>query len=140
MELVKTRLLVIFAAVAAASAAGRTIHRSFRGGLPSAVSEARQNAAEKGASIGVTRISPRTKIVAFKKIVGRVTSVIDGDTIWVVDAAGKYKVGLAKIDAPKREQPFGKEAMQFLSDLVDGKEVEVHWTEKDRTGRLLGIV
>jgi endonuclease YncB( thermonuclease family) len=140
MGLVKTRLLVIFAAVAAASAAGRTIHRSFRGGLPSAVSEARQNAAEKGASIGVTRISPRTKIEAFKKIVGRVTSVIDGDTIWVVDAAGKHKVGLAKIDAPKREQPFGKEAMQFLSDLVDGKEVEVHWAEKDRNGRLLGIV
>ena len=46
MGFVKTRLLVIFAAVAAASAAGRTIHRSFRGGLPSAVSEARQNAAE----------------------------------------------------------------------------------------------
>ena len=140
MGLVKTRLLVIFAAVATASAAGRTIHRSFRGGFPSAVSEAQQNAAEKGVSIGVTRISPRTKIVAFKKIVGRVTSVIDGDTIWVVDAAGKHKVGLAWIDAPKREQPFGKEAMQFLKDLVDGKEVEVHWAEKDRNGRLLGIV
>ena len=140
MGLVKTSSLVIFAAVAAASAAGRTIHRSFRGGLPSAVSEARQNAAEKGASVGVTRISPRTKIVAFKKIVGTVTSVIDGDTIWVTDAAGKHKVGLAKIDAPELEQPFGKEAMQFLSDLVDGKEVEVHWAEKDRNGRLLGIV
>ena len=140
MGFVKTRLLVIFAAVAAASASGRTIHRSFRGGVPAAVSEARQNAAEKGASVGVTRISPRTKIVAFKKIVGTVTSVIDGDTIWVTDAAGKHKVALAKIDAPESEQPFGKEAMQFLKDLVDGKEVEVHWAEKDRQGRLLGVV
>ena len=111
-------LLLIFAAVAAANAAGITIHRSFRGGFPAAVSEARQNAAEKGASVGVTRISPRTKIVAFKKIVGTVTSVNDGDTIWVADAAGKHKVGLVKIDAPEREQPFGKEAMQFLNDLV----------------------
>ena len=134
------RLLAIFAAVAAASAAGRTIHRSFRGGFPAAVSEARQNAAEKGASVGATRVSPRTKVVAFKKIVGTVTRVGDGDTIWVADAAGKHKVGLVKIDAPEINQPFGKESMQFLKDLVDGKEVEVHWAEKDRHGRLLGIV
>ena len=134
------RLLVIFAAVAAASAAGRTIHRSFRGGFPTAVSEARQNAAEKGASVGVTRISPRTKIVSFKKIVGTVTSVIDGDTLWVTDAVGKHKVGLANIDAPEIDKPFGKEAMQFLKDLVSSKEVEVHWAEKDRHGRLLGVV
>ena len=137
---VKTRLLVIFAAVAAASATGRTIHRSFRGGFPAAVSEARQNAAEKGASVGVTRVSPRTKVVAFKKIVGKVTCVSDGDTIWVTDAAGKHKVGLAKIDAPGSGQSFGNESMQFLKDLVYGKEVEVHWAEKDRHGRLLGIV
>ena len=38
------RLLAITAAVVAtASAAGVTIHRSFRGGYPAAVSEARQN-------------------------------------------------------------------------------------------------
>jgi len=134
------RLLVIFAAVAAVSAAGRTIHRSFRGGFPTAVSEARQNAAEKGASVGVTRISPRTKIVSFKKIVGTVTSVIDGDTILVADAVGKHKVGLSNIDAPEIDKPFGKEAMQFLKDLVNEKEVEVHWAEKDRHGRLLGAV
>ena len=141
MGLVKTRLRAIFVAVAAASAAGKTIHRSFRGGFPAAVSEARQNAAEKGASVGVTRISPRTKVVAFKKIVGTVTRVSDGDTIWVTDAAGKQqKVGLAKIDAPESEKPFGKESMQFLKGLVHGKEVEVHWAEKDRHGRLLGIV
>jgi len=110
------------------------------GGFPAAISEARQNTAEKGASVGVTRISPRTKIVSFKKIVGTVTSVIDGDTIWVADAVGKHKVGLFNIDAPEIDKPFGKEAMQFLKDLVYDKEVEVHWAEKDRNGRLLGIV
>ena len=134
------RLLVIFAAAAALSASGKTIHRSFRGGFPASVSEARQNAAEKGASVGVTRVSPRTKVVAFKKIVGKVTRVSDGDTIWVTDAAGKHKVGLVKIDAPESDKPFGKESTQFLKDLVYGKEVEVHWAEKDRHGRLLGIV
>ena len=134
------RLLLIFASVVASSAAGITIHRSFRGGFPAAVSEARQNAAEKGSSVGVTRLSPRTKVVAFKKIVGTVTRVSDGDTIWVTDAAGKHKVGLVNIDAPESNQPFGKESMQFLKDLVYEKEVEVHWAEKDRNGRLLGIV
>ena len=133
-------LLLIFAAVAAANAAGITIHRSFRGGYPAAVSEARQNAAEKGSSVGVTRLSPRTKVVAFKKIVGTVTRVSDGDTIWVTDAAGKHKVGLVNIDAPESDQPFGKESLQFLNDLVYEREVEVHWAEKDRHGRLLGIV
>ena len=133
-------LLAIFAAVAAASATGKTIHRSFRGGFHAAVSEARQNAAEKGSSVGATRISPRTKVVAFKKIVGTVTQVSDGDTIWVADAAGKHKVGLVKIDAPEIGQPFGKESAQFLKDLVQGKVVEVHWAEKDRHGRLLGLV
>ena len=126
--------------VAAANAAGVTIHRSFRGGFPSAVSEARQNSAEAGASIGETRISPRTKVAAFKKIVGKVTRVSDGDTVWVTDAAGRYKIRLVKIDAPESDQPFGKEAMQFLNDLVYGKEVEVHWADKDQNGRLLGIV
>ena len=137
---VPAALLATFAAVAPASAAGRTIHRSFRGGFPAAVSEARQNAAEKGASVGATRVSPRTKVVAFKKIVGTVAQVSDGDTIWVADAAGKHKVGLVKIDAPESGQPFGKESTQFLKDLVYGKVVEVHWAEKDRHGRLLGLV
>jgi len=124
----------------AAGAAGVTIHRSFRGGFPAAVSEARQNAAEKGPSIGATRISPRTKVVAYKPIVGKVTRVSDGDTIWVTDAAGKHKIRLDKIDAPESDQPFGKESTQFLNDLVYGKKVEVRWTAKDKYGRILGVV
>ena len=44
--------VAILAAVVAASAAGVTVHRSFRGGYPSAVSEARRNSAEQGAAAG----------------------------------------------------------------------------------------
>ena len=132
--------ITIVAAMVAAGAAGKTIHRSFRGGFPSAVSEARQNSAEVGASIGETRISPRTKVVAFKKIVGKVTRVSDGDTVWVTDAAGRHKIRLVKIDAPESDQPFGKESTQFLKDLIYGKEVEVQWAEKDQYGRILGII
>lgn len=136
----KRLAIAIVAAMVAVGAAGVTVHRSFRGGYPAAVSEARQNAAEKGSSVGAIRISSRTKVVAFQKIVGKVTRVSDGDTVWVTDAAGKHKIRLDKIDAPESDQPFGKESTQFLKDLIYGKEVEVHWAEKDRYGRLLGII
>ena len=136
----KRLAVAIVVAMIAAGAAGVTIHRSFRGGYPAAVSEARQNSAEVGASIGETRISPRTKVVAFKKIVGKVTRVSDGDTVWVTDAAGRHKIRLVKIDAPESDQPFGKESTQFLKDLIYGKEVEVQWAEKDQYGRILGII
>ena len=135
------RLAVVALAMAVAtSAAGVTIHRSFRGGYPAAVSEARQNAAEKGSSVGVMRDSPRTAVVVGKSIVGTVTRVSDGDTIWVTDSAGKHKIRLDKIDAPESDQVFGKEAAQYLKDLVYGEEVEVRWAAKDKYGRILGIV
>ena len=132
-------VLFALAALFAASAAGVTVHRSFRGGLPSAVSEARRNSAEVGATFG-TRVSPRTKIVAYKKIVGRVTRVEEGDVIRVTNAAGTHRIRLDKIDAPEIGQPYCEEATRFLSDLVLNKEVEVLWADKDQNGFILGIV
>ena len=44
-------------------------------------------------------------------IVGRVMRVSDGDTVWVTDAAKlKHKVRLNRIDAPEKDQPWGKES------------------------------
>ena len=137
----RKKVLAVVALVAlSAVATGKTIHRSFRGGFPTAVSEARQNSVAGGAQVGVMRVSPRTKVVAYKKIVGKVTRVSDGDTVWVTDAAGKHKIRLDKIDAPESDQPYGKESTRFLHDLVFGKEVEVQWTDKDRYGRILGTL
>ena len=134
------RLILIFAAAAAANAAGVTVHRSFQGGLPTAVAEARQNAAEKGASVGATRIPPHTKVAAFKKIVGKAMNVVDGNMIWVFDAMGRHQVRLARIAAPGLGQPYGEEAAKFLKALVLGKDVEVHWADRDAGGHLLGVV
>ena len=133
------RMLIALVVLFAANANGVTIHRSFRGGFPSSVSEARLNSAEKGATLG-TRISPRTRVVAYKRIVGKVVRVDDGDTIWVSDASGKHKIRLENIDAPEIGQMYGEEATRFLDDLVGGKEVEVLWVDKDRRGCILGIV
>ena len=132
-------LAIVVLVAFATSAAGVTIHRSFRGGFPSAVSEARRDAAEKGALTGGTYVAPRTKVAAFKKLAGKVTRVDDGNTLLVANAAGRHKIRLVKIAAPKRDQPYGEESAKFLNDLVCGKEVEVHYEGKDEHGNILGI-
>ena len=72
---------------------------------------------------------------------GRVVSVIDGDTIIVLDQnKTEIKVRLISIDAPEKEQPFGEKAKQMLSDLCFNWPVVVKTTSKDQYGRVLGQV
>ena len=126
------------------SASAVTIHRSFRtreagvgfgtgtasvaypvdAKIDKAIDEARQKEAAK------------TKV-----IIGRCTKVSDGDTIHVVtDGNEKFKVRLDRIDAPEKDQPYGKESTAYLSSLIRGKTVRVEWVKKDQYGRALGIV
>ena len=93
-------LAIVVLVAFATSAAGVTIHRSFRGGFPSAVSEARRDAAEKGALTGGTYVAPRTKVAAFKKLAGKVARVDDGNTLLVANAADRHTIRLVKIAAP----------------------------------------
>jgi micrococcal nuclease len=62
-----------------------------------------------------------------------VDSVTDGDTL----TAGGVIYRLALIDAPEKDQPYGKEAMDFLRSLVT--ETTVSFTElgKDKYGRTI---
>ena len=49
-------------------------------------------------------------------ISGTVVRIIEGDRLIIEDAAKKrYTVRLADIDAPERNQPFGKEASRSLA-------------------------
>lgn len=74
-------------------------------------------------------------------ITGRVVSVTDGDTIKVLDTNNtQHKVRLTGIDAPERNQPFGKASKQYLASLVSGKEVLVESNKSDRYGRILGKI
>ena len=128
----------------AVSASAVTIHRSFRtreagvgfgtgtagvaypvdAKIDKAIDEARQKEAEK------------TKV-----IIGKCTRVSDGDTIHVVtDGNVKFKVRLDRIDAPEKDQPYGKESTAYLTSLIRGKTVRVEWQKKDQYGRILGIV
>ena len=74
-------------------------------------------------------------------ITGKVTRVSDGDTVWVTDAAKlKHKVRLDRIDAPEKDQPWGRESSAVLKGWVFGKDVRVEYAKRDQYGRILGIV
>lgn len=80
-------------------------------------------------------------VAADKDVIsGRVTKVIDGDTI-VVDSRGeKVTVRLEGIDAPERGQDFGTAATKHLRSMVDEKDLIVIQTGTDKYGRKLGTI
>ncbi|MEJ8849197.1 thermonuclease family protein [Variovorax rhizosphaerae] len=81
-------------------------------------------------------------VAAFADVIaGRVVKVSDGDTITVLDASDRqHRIRLAGIDAPEKNQPFGKVSQQSLSAMVAGKTVNVETDKLDRYGRAIGVV
>jgi endonuclease YncB( thermonuclease family) len=74
-------------------------------------------------------------------ITGKVNSVIDGDTITILDANNQQlTIRLEGIDAPENNQDFGARSRQSLSDLVFGKTIIVLNPKKDQYGRIIGKV
>ena len=71
---------------------------------------------------------------------GRVVKVIDGDTITVLTAGKQEKIRLLDIDAPEKKQAYGEKSRLFLADMVAGKTVRVEYKNRDRYGRILGVV
>lgn len=71
---------------------------------------------------------------------GPVVRVIDGDSLIVLRDREQVRVRLKEIDAPERNQRFGKRSRQSLSDMCAKKRARVSWTERDRNGRTLGRV
>ena len=50
--------------------------------------------------------------------------VVDGDTV-ILEGEEALRLDLAYIDAPEREQPFGKESKQYLKGLLSSGQVSV---------------
>ncbi len=72
---------------------------------------------------------------------GKVTKIIDGDTIVVLTGNKKQiKIRLEGIDCTESKQNFGNKAKQAVSDLCFGKEVEIVKSGEYRYGRTLGSV
>ena len=71
---------------------------------------------------------------------GKVIGITDGDTLTVLKDNKQYKIRLAEIDTPEKDQPYGNKAKQALSDLVFGKLVRIEVETTDRYGRTVGKV
>ena len=71
---------------------------------------------------------------------GVVVSVIDGDTICVVEEGRLRRVRLAGIDAPELEQAYGRKARSYLASAILKRRVRVEYIDTDRYGRMLGEV
>lgn len=73
-------------------------------------------------------------------ITGKVASVHDGDTIWIVANDTRIKIRLHGIDSPELAQDRGREAGQALRELLTGKEVTIQHKHRFSRDRLVGRV
>jgi endonuclease YncB( thermonuclease family) len=73
-------------------------------------------------------------------LIGRVTRVSDGDTIRVELSSGPITVRLDGVDAPEKDQPWGREAASALSDWVLDRDVELAVVTQDQYDRLVAQV
>lgn len=130
---------------------GNTIHRSFRGGYPTTAPAQRQPSVASGPTTGATiqrkqatqpkqaKQQKQATTKAPNKLFGTAKCGDGSESIWVVDSEGEHLVLLDKIVAPSTNDVAScKMAAKLLHDLVDGKSVEVLWTEK-RQSAIVGV-
>lgn len=70
----------------------------------------------------------------------QLSTVYDGDTVQLIGATGKLKLRLSEIDAPERNQAYGKKSRRALMKLCKGRDVNVSAiiTGTDQYQRYLG--
>lgn len=71
---------------------------------------------------------------------GRVTHVVDGDTLDVLVSARRLRLRLADIDAPERDQRYGLRSRQSLIALCGGELATIEVTGRDGSGLALARV
>ncbi len=69
-----------------------------------------------------------------------VIRVIDGDTIEINSTNGLSKVRFFGIDAPELKQNFGKQSKEALNKILNGKQVQIFYKDKDVYGRIVAVV
>jgi micrococcal nuclease len=70
----------------------------------------------------------------------KVIAVMDGDTVLVLRGAQKIKVRMANIDAPEKDQAFGKQSRDSLLEMVGKKQVQIDSQAVDQYGRVVGLI
>jgi micrococcal nuclease len=73
-------------------------------------------------------------------LAGKVTRVIDGDTIDVLLASGRIRVRLHGVDAPERDQPGGAAATSWLTEMLSNQAVLLEPVSQDQYDRMVAVV
>ena len=95
----------------------------------------------KSLLILLASLATATSALAENELNGKVTAVIDGNTIeMIAEDNESYKIMLYGIDSPELGQEFGEKAKKFLEKMVLNKKVNVKIQGKDRWGNRLGII
>jgi len=94
------------------------------------------------AAVAAPKSKPAPPPPAPVDLVGTVTRIVDGDTLWLKTAADEQAVvvRIEGIDAPESCQPGGKEASAWLADLALNRAVTVRVSATDDWGRKVGKV
>ena len=90
-------------------------------------------------TIIITACSP-IPVMAHTIIWGKVIYVYDGDTLTLREGNNYYRIRLAAIDAPEKDQPYGIEAAQLLRSLVQYKTVLASILDTDKYGRDIAYI
>jgi endonuclease YncB( thermonuclease family) len=73
-------------------------------------------------------------------LTGRVAWVYDGDSFRLSAGDGPVEVRIFGIDCPEKGQPFADRARDFVIRRAKGRQVTVLVQDRDRYGRLIGVV
>jgi micrococcal nuclease len=74
-------------------------------------------------------------------LVGRITSVKDGDSVMLMDDDWhSHEIRLQGIDAPEKDQPYGLSSKVALGKMILGRRVAVDVTGPDKYNRTLGTL
>jgi endonuclease YncB( thermonuclease family) len=73
-------------------------------------------------------------------VAGRVTRVVDGDTIDVLLASGRIRVRLQGVDAPEHDQPGGAESRLWTQQRLLNRDVLLEPVSQDRYERMVALV
>lgn len=68
----------------------------------------------------------------------KVTYFYDGDTVKIQDGTWSYKLRISNIDAPERNQSYGKKARRALMQFCKHARIDVAMTGFDKYHRQLG--
>ena len=77
----------------------------------------------------------------FAQIKAKIVAVKDGDTVVaLLENNTQETLRLAEVDCPEKKQPFGKNAKQFTSSQVFGKNIIFYRISKDRYRRTVAKI